>query len=331
MRVDENRGTPHGGRGQFLLTGSASIMALPKLSDALVGRMALHHLLPLSVQEISHHTPSNFIDNAFAKQWTSASLPKYDPISMMIQASFPELLNLKNNAIRYEWCNGYINTLLQRDVRALMEIEKIGELPQLLRLMASRTGGLLNEGALSSDIALNHITTKKYRLLLEGLFLTLTVPAWSNNLGKRLIKSPKIYVHDLNILAYLLNIDLANLPQNNPVLLGHVLETFVAIELTKQLTFSKIHGRLYHYRTTAQQEVDFIIEGPQNHIMGIEVKANNKVDSKDFKHLETLKKERGEIFLQGLVLYQGTDVIPFGPDMWAIPIALLGFPYTSIG
>lgn len=94
-----------------------------------------------------------------------------------------------------------MNTLLQRNVRALAEIEKINALPDLLRLIATRTGGLLNEAGLSRDTNLNHITLKKYRILLESLFLTLLIPAWSKNLGKRRIKAPKLYVHDSNILT----------------------------------------------------------------------------------------------------------------------------------
>jgi predicted AAA+ superfamily ATPase len=321
--VDENRNNADAGRGRFLLTGSASLMALPKLSDALVGRMALHTLLPLSAMEIHNDNQQTFIDYAFLNDWSFTQVKREDAPQMMIGASFPELLTLKSNTLRYEWCNGYINTILQRDVRVLMEVEKLGALPDMLRLLATRTGGLLNETSLSSDVELNHITAKKYRLLLEGLFLTQTIPAWSSNLGKRLIKAPKVFINDLNIMAYLLNVDLNELPQINPKLFGHVLENFVATELCKQLTFSATRGSLYHYRTASKQEVDFIIEGPQNHVVGIEVKATTKVDTKHFRNLDALKSDLGEKFQRGFVLYQGTDLIPFGTDMWAVPIQCL--------
>ncbi len=321
--VDENRKRKDGGRGQFLLTGSASVMALPKLSDALVGRMALHLLLPFAAQEIQKNKKHHFINYVFEKNWKFDRLPKENLLEVMIKASFPELLTIKNSSSRYEWCNSYINTILQRDVRALMEVEKVGILPDMLRLLGARTGSLLNEANLSRDTALNHITTKRYRLLLENLFLTLSIPAWSNNLGKRLIKAPKVYLNDLNLLSYLLNIDFHELPQKNPTLFGQVLENFVAIELNKQLTFSKVHSRLYHYRTSSGQEVDFILEGSQNHIVGIEVKAKNKVTNKDFQHLETLKNGLGEKFQCGVVFYQGVDVLPFGEKLWAVPLSAL--------
>lgn len=321
--VDENRRLKNGGRGAFLLTGSASIMALPKLSDALVGRMALHTLLPLSAEEVQKNHNDSFIDNAFFREWAFEQKNQEDIISMMIRASFPEMLTLKNYSIRYEWCNGYINTILQRDVRALMEIEKLDALPDMLRLLATRTGGILNESTLSSDVELNHITAKKYRMLLEGLFLTQTIPAWSNNLGKRLIKAPKVYINDMNLISYLLKIDLDNLPQENPKLFGHVLENFVGVELAKQITFSKTRCSLYHYRTSSNQEIDFILEGPQNHVVGVEVKSNSKVSARDFKHLEALKNDLGQKFRRGFVLYQGNDVVPFGEDMWAVPVSSL--------
>jgi len=121
----------------------------------------------------------------------------------------------------------------------------------------------------------------------------------------------------------LLNINLQYLPQINPMLFGQVLENFVAIELTKQLTYSDTHARLYHYRTASGQEVDFILEGIQNHIVGIEVKARSQVSPKDFQHLETLKQEIGEKFRRGFVFYSGTDIVPFGENMWAIPFSAL--------
>lgn len=319
--VDENRKHKDGGKGRFLLTGSANVMALPKLSDALVGRIALHELLPFSAQEIHKGKAVSFIDRAFDGDWSFAGKEDESLVEVMSRASFPELLNFSDPSIRYEWCNGYMNTILQRDVRLLLEIEKIAVLPDLLRLMATRTGGLLNEASLTRDAELNHITVKKYRTLLENLFLTLSIPAWSLNLGKRLVKSPKIYISDLNLLAYLINIDMSNLAGLDKKLFGSFLENFVAVELTKQLTFSNTRARLYHYRTASGQEVDFILEGPQNTVTGIEVKSASKVTAHDFRHLETLRNDIGSKFKRGFVLYQGSRIVPFGPDLWAVPFS----------
>ena len=134
--VDENRKP-----GRFLLTGSTNIMALPRLSDALVGRMVLHTLQPFSVCELKKSPPKNFIDHAFAKTWPSQQKKyKSDDHQMLFSASFPELISLKTPDLKYEWCNGYINTILQRDVRSLLEINKVSGIPDILRLFASRNG-----------------------------------------------------------------------------------------------------------------------------------------------------------------------------------------------
>lgn len=318
--VDENRDNPDGGRGQFLLTGSASIMALPALSDALVGRMALHTLYPFSALELSDKPAETFIERVFSDQWRIEKIPTQDTIKIMMDASYPELLQLNKPEERYSWCNGYLSTIIQRDVQALLEIEKLGAIPNLLQLIASRTGGLLNESGLSRDASINHITVKKYRLLLDGLFLIQSIPAWATNLGKRLIKAPKVYIGDLNLLSYLINTSLPDLRQNNTTLFGQVVENYVAIELSKQLTFSAVHANLYHYRSASGQEIDFILEGPNNQIVGIEVKAKSHVTAHDFQQLRALQHELGSRFARGFVLYLGNEVLPFGPNLWAIPV-----------
>lgn len=321
--VDEHRKHKEGGRGKFLLTGSASILALPALSDALVGRMVLHTLPPLSAQELHPESDRNFIDYLFSKPWVYGKIQMDALMSSICNASFPELLQIQDPVLRHRWCNGYINTLLQRDVRTLMEVDKLGSLPNLLQLLATRTGSVLNDSSLSRDSDLNIMTTKKYRLLLEGLFLITSLPAWSSNRGKRLIKSPKIYLSDMTILSYFLNIEISSLKDGNPTLYGQLIENFIAIELSKQLTFCKTQATLYHYRTTSGEEVDFILEGPQHRIIGIEVKAKTQVTARDFRHLDSLKDELGAQFHHGIVFYLGTEIMPFGKNLWAVPISAL--------
>lgn len=321
--IDQNRNASDGGRGKFLLTGSASVLALPQLSDALVGRMALHTLLPFSACEV-YQQQHSFIDRAFNNDWHIKQITETIPVTTaMHQASFPEASQLNTPSLRQQWCNGYINTILQRDVHTLLEVEKITRLPDMLRLLAARTGSLLNETNLARETELNQITSKRYRILLESLFLTFSVPAWSKNFGKRLIKSPKVYLSDLNLLAYLLNIELESLPHTNSNLFGRVLENFVAMELTKQLTFSHTQAQLYHYRSSSGQEIDFLLQGPAGKVVAIEVKSKSQVNNKDFRHLEVIREEIGNNFHCGYVLYQGKTITPFGKDMWALPISTL--------
>ena len=320
--VDKNREAKNKGRGRFLLTGSSNIMALPKLSSALVGRMILHTLYPFSASEISE-TPSHLIKKMFSRDWAFKNQKSMDIINILKGSSYPELFNLNNHEVNHEWCNSYLNTILQRDVRMLLEADKISSLPDMLHLFGTRTGGLLNEASISRNIDLNHLTIKKYRVLLENLFLILSIPAWSHNLGKRLIKAPKIYLADINLLSYLLNTDIADLPKINPRLFGSVLENFVAVELSKQLTFSDIRARLYYYRTSSGQEVDFILEGPENKICAVEVKAASALTHRDFRHLKKLQADLGQKMRNGFIIYTGDQITAFGDRLYAIPLSTL--------
>lgn len=107
------------------------------------------------------------------------------------------------------------------------------------------------------------------------------------------------------------------------MLFGQLLENFVAIELTKQLTFSEVQARLYRYHTTSGQEIDFILEGPGGKIVAIEVKATSKTTSKDFRHLEALAKDLGDQFQHGFVIYQGKEMMPFGNKLHTLPLTML--------
>ena len=321
--VDENRQSERGGRGKFLLTGSANVMAIPQLSDALAGRMSMHTLLPLSALELYKKEKVSFIDRVFTQDVHFGKKFEFDLDQIMTDATFPELLTISDSSLRQEWCNSYLQTVLLRDVHTLLEIQKYASLPNMLSLLAARAGGLLNESSLAQDLALNHITVKKYRILLESLFLTLSVPAWMSNLGKRLIKTPKVYLSDLNLLLYLRNYEPNYLQSIDRIQIGKIIENFVAVELAKQGYFAATRTRLYHYRTSSGQEVDFILESSRGEIVGIEVKSTSKVSSRDFRHLEVLKRDINEKFKCGIVIHPGKNAVPFGDQLYALPLASL--------
>ena len=321
--IDENRQSENGGRGKFLLTGSANIMALPKLCDALAGRVCMQNLLPLSAIEISNKRKASFIDQVFSGN-VDFDMEKEMPLDEILKhTSYPELLAMDDALTRKNWCNSYLQSVLQRDVHALLEVQKLMKLPQMLNLIATRTGGLLNETSLARDLDLNYITTRKYRILLESLFLTLPIPAWQRNPGKRLIKTPKVYLGDINLLIHLLGVDQEFLHSRDRIQVGRIIENFVAVELTKQIAMATTTARLYHYRTSSQQEVDFVLESQRGQVIGIEVKSTSKVTARDFRNLKTLKSEIGSGFECGFVTYPGNDFVQFGNRLYALPLASL--------
>ncbi len=308
--------------GRYLLTGSANIMALPELADALVGRMCVLTLYPLSALEISGGTGGflpRLMDNDFRPETVTRKLALADIIR---RASFPEITEQTDDR-RRQWFEAYITTILQRDVRQIADIAKLGVLPNLLKVLASRAGGLINEADISRAIGQNAVTAKNYRILLQMLFLTFDVKPWYRNIGKRLVKAPKGYLIDTSLLCHLQQIDMARAEINDPHVFGHVFENFVATELLKQLSSSGSAAQLYHFRTSDNKEVDFVLEQANGRLAAVEVKGRDAVTASDFKGLEALRKQIADDFICGIVLYRGNKVIPFGDKMWAVPVDTL--------
>ena len=308
---------PDNAKGRFLLTGSANIMALPKLADPLVGRMGVLTLFPLSGSE-ALGGQGDFISRLFEREFKSHAKTR-DLIKIIPRATYPEISEY-DEAARSQWFDGYLTTILQRDVRALAEIEKLSIMPNLLRILAARAGGLVNDADIARDAGLNPVTSRNYKTLLRMLFLTFDVPPWYRNIGKRLVKSPKGYLVDTMLLCYLLQYDLGRLETHRPELFGNVIENFIATELIKLISNTDIRLGLYHFRTSDQKEVDFVLEKPSGELAAIEVKSRGQVSSDDFKGLKELQRLTGEDFQCGVVLYRGKDIVPFGERLWAIPM-----------
>ena len=196
---------------KILLTGSANILALPKLADSLVGRMHILTLYPFSWSEFSN---SKFIQRAFACDFSLQNCENIDPITMIQKASFPELsLNPHINTSR--WFDSYLTTLITRDIRDISNIAKTSEMYTLLRILASRTGSLINESSLARDCNINLMTFRRYRNILENMFVIQRVFPWFRNIGKRFVKSTKNYFTDTLMLCNILGIDLSAIKQKD--------------------------------------------------------------------------------------------------------------------
>ncbi len=310
--------------GRFLLTGSANILLLPKISESLAGRMDVCTLWPLSQGELAA-TKETFIDRLFNREsfapGTAAPMEPGLP-SRLIMGGFHEALSRRDDARREAWFDAYLTTLLQRDVRDLANIEGLTMMPRLLMLLASRLGGLLNINELTRTLGMPHSTLTRYLSLLELVFLVRRVPPWSVNLGKRLVKSPKIYLSDTGLAARLGGVTAERL-ERDPATLGPLLENFVALELLKQTGWSRLRPSLHHYRTQAGVEVDFLLEAPGGRVVGIEVKSSSRVQDRDFDPLRSLARDLGDRFVGGFILHRGDQSISFGPGLTALPLQKL--------
>jgi predicted AAA+ superfamily ATPase len=309
--------------GRFLLTGSASALALPRLSETLVGRVELHTLWPFSAGEMIGRRET-FIDRVFAPAFEprQASKPaEGDVIQRLLVGGYPEAVARKSADRRYAWFESYITTILTRDVRDLANIERIAEIPRLLALLASRLAELVNHANLSRSLSIPVSTLKRYFALLEATFLVRLLPAWSANIGKRLTKSPKLLISDTGLVAYLLDLNPQRLQDDRPRL-GHLLENFVAMELIKQMGWAKTRVKPFHFRTESGQEVDLVLEDAGGRIVGIEVKATVSLDARDLRGLKALAELCHDQFICGIVFYLGDAVVPFGKNLWAVPVAM---------
>ena len=320
MAVDGNR---VGGRGAglYLLTGSANLMALPRLSEALVGRMSVLTLLPFSSGEY-RRTGVNFIKNLFDDRLEFRSYRNFDLLKIMQNTTFPEPA-LDPSINRTQWFGDYLNTLLQRDIRTVADIRNPSKVIMLLSILAMRAGGLLNNSLAAQETGLDIKTYERYKASALNTFIIFEVSAWSkpNRLNKRFTKSPKLFFTDTNLLVYLLRRDLKEMYQNDRITMGHLFENFVASEIMKNA--SSLPGLdVSHFRTSDQKEVDFVLEKGGN-VIGVEVKLDSVLDKHDFAGLKLLKEATGKHFKRGVVIYPGTELVPFGEELWALPLCYL--------
>ncbi len=318
--VDRNREP-----GRFLLTGSANVLLLPTISESLAGRIELLTLWPLSQAEMED-SPRNFIDDAFSPgvhPWSQRKVEADSSLWTRVQlGGYPEVQARESSRRRSAWFGSYVTTILQRDIRAIANIEGLASLPRLLELVASRTGGLLNYADLSRSLSMPQSSLKRYFGLLEAAFLVRLLPPWFTNLGKRLVKSPKIQLIDTGLACSLLGIDNADTARSH-TRAGALLENFVGMEVAKHATSSETAARIYHYRTTSGKEVDLLLETPDGTIVGIEVKAGATVQAGDFSGLRHLRDLVGERFRRGVLLHGGSDVVPFDKELVAAPVSCL--------
>jgi predicted AAA+ superfamily ATPase len=309
--------------GRFLLTGSANVMTLPRLSESLAGRMEIIPLFPFSAGELAGHREGfvkRLFDGTIGKAMEVST--REDLAARLVRGGFPEAIQRTNDERRGAWFASYISTILQRDVRDLARVDGLHALPNLLKLLAARTSGLLNLADVSRDAGLPHTTLTRYLALLETVFLVHRLPAWSPNLGKRLVKAAKFHLVDTGLACHLIGTDAGRLNDDRS-LLGRMLETFVVGELRKQVSWTDPHTTIYHFRTATGSEIDAVLEKPDGSVAGVEVKAGATVGPSDFAALQELREGLGKKFIAGVVLYTGEKLIPFGDKLWLVPLPAL--------
>ena len=319
LRVDRQR-VP----GSFVLTGSADVMLLPRVSESLAGRMQTLTLWPLSQGEIEG-VEEHFIDAAFAQdppRLPASTLSFRDLVQRVLVGGFPEVASRGASTRNRTWFRAYSSSIIQRQVLDIASIEAIGDLARLLTLLAARATGLVNVASLANDMGMAPTTMKRYLNLLRMTYIVQTLPAWTRNLGMRVIRTEKVTLLDTGLLGYLQNAELERVILQRD-LAGPLLETFVMMELRKQLGWADIGAELFFFRTHSGTEVDLVLEAFDGRVVGIEVKASASVVKRDMRGLEALREHLGEKFIRGIVLYTGEQVLPAGDRIWVMPVDTL--------
>lgn len=306
--------------GHYLLTGSANLMAMPELANAMVGRMATLTLLPLSVSEVRNRT-ARFLERCFAKDFSGIAIEDGLLPQFMREASYPELVQMPDIMID-SWFRNYVQKITLEDPRHIYHLEKAEYMPVLLQSLAARAGSLINDAELGREVGLNAVTTRHYRSLLNNTFITHTLKPWYRNITKRLVKSHKLYFYDTMLLCYLLQSTPEELAKKQPQRFGHVLENFIFSEMVKANLASGEKVDISFYRTNDGREVDFVLEC-QHKLVAIEVKNAENINDKDLAGIKELQQNTKRDFLCGIVLCNTSRVIPYDKDIYLVPFSAL--------
>ncbi len=314
-RVDTNNE-----RGQFLLAGSANLLTLPTIADALPGRVDYVRLWPFSQGELIGRRES-FIDRLFAGEAPhveDAEVGRGAYAARIVAGGFPDAQDRTGRG-RARFFSSYMSSMLGRDLQDVANVRNIENVERLLRIVAARSATLLSSRAIAGELGVDHKTVSAQIRILEDLFLVSRLQPWHVNLGSRQVKTPKIYMTDTGLLTHLTNVNADGIVRS-PTPAGSIFETFAAMELARQCDWAESFAALFHYRDKQQREVDVVLELASGEVAGVEIKIAAGVRPGDFAGLRHLRDKLGSGFKAGVVLYTGKQALSFGDRLTAVPL-----------
>lgn len=271
--------------GMFILTGSHQPELHQSVSQSLTGRTAVLNLLPFSLAEVRN----------YRKKW--------DVFNIIHKGLYPRLHEEGLKPTRF--FNSYLQTYVERDVRALINLKDLKPFQQFITLLAGRIGQVVNYASLSNDVGVSSTTIKNWLSVLTASFVVLELPPFFENIRKRVIKSPKIYFCDTGLAAYLLGIQTPDQAARDP-LRGGLYENFMILEVLKyHLNYGK-RPELFFFRDTHGNEIDLIIRDGRK-LIPIEIKSAATFTPHFIKGIERFRKVAGERCTPGYVFYNGSN------------------------
>jgi predicted AAA+ superfamily ATPase len=315
-RIDARRSVP----GQYLLTGSQNLLLMHRVTESLAGRAAVLRLLPLSLHE-QRGTPLQPFP------WEKDGTPRADGAlssaalwTLLLRGSYPELVASpgRNQAL---WHSSYVQTYLERDVRSLRQVGDLSQFQAFLRALAARSGQLLRLSDLSRDLGIAANTVKAWLSVLEATFQIVILRPYFANVGKRLVKTPKVYFTDTGTLCYLTGLKDPAHAGAGP-LGGAILETAVVSEVLKGLVHRGLDTPIYFWRTASGSEVDLVVEH-NGGLIPIEVKLGATPRPAMAGGIRKFREDLGERARPGYLIHGGDRVLPLGEGVTALPFGAL--------
>ncbi len=260
--------------GEYMITGSQNFLLSQHISQSLAGRVALFNLLPYSISELKQ---GNFIFESWEEY--------------LLGGSFPRKWN--NTIDAFDFYENYVKTYIERDVRMLKNIMNLDVFQKFMKLLAGRTGQLLNQSSLGNELGLDNKTINSWMTLLEASFIAFRLPPYHTNFNKRIVKTPKVYFYDTGLLAYLLGV---RTQQDLEVHFakGQLFENFILLEKIKKTWNNKTHENYYFWRDTSGNEVDILIEDGLK-LSAVEVKSSKTIHPDFFKNLKQFQKIKPDV------------------------------------
>lgn len=270
--------------GQFILTGSQHFLLQDNISQTLAGRIAMLYLLPLAIDELK-----------------TAKLSTDDLEEQLFNGFYPRIY--QHHIDPTDWYPNYVQTYIERDVRQMKNIQDLAVFQKFLKMCASRTGQLLNLSGLAADCGVTHNTARAWISLLQSSFIIFLLQPFHNNIGKRLVKTPKLYFFDTGLVCSLLGIE-EKKQLSTHYLKGGIFESFVISELIKARYNQGKIPNLYFWRDKTGHEIDCIIEEAQQ-VIPIEIKAAKTIVNDFFSGIEYWKQFTPYKSSKSYIIYGG--------------------------
>ncbi len=271
-----------GKNNQFVLTGSNNFLLQQSISQSLAGRTAYIELLPFSCSELRSRIVKNDVVG-----------------SLLLNGFYPAIVTKKSSPER--WLSNYIKTYVDRDVRLLRNISNANLFTKFLKLCAGRAAQILNINSLSIEVGVDHKTIQAWLAILESSYIIFLLQPYHQNFNKRMIKSPKLYFHDVGLLSHLLGLKSTSAIEKSSFY-GHIFENFIVSEIRKNRYNKEQSGEMYFLRDSSGNEVDVILE-KDGELIPVEIKSAKKINASDIKNLAWFQK----VYRQhgGIILYRG--------------------------